>query len=116
MGALVKEQKGKPLIINGVLDHVHMLFELPPTVALSTAMRSIKANSSRWAAAKFGAAFEWQKGFGGFSVSRSAVDADSRYIRDQEIHHSRFDFRAEFESLLDKNGAEHDKDYLWPNG
>ena len=46
--------------------------------------------------------FAWQKGFGAFSVSRSNVDAVARYIRDQEQHHRKFDFKTEFVSLLDK--------------
>ncbi len=115
MAALIREQKGRPLIINGVDDHVHILMELPPSVCLSTAMRFIKANSSRWASEKFHIAFSWQTGFGAFSVSRSGVEAVSSYIRDQETHHKKFDFKREFEMLLDKNGVEYDTRYLWPD-
>src|SRR5690242_11181390 len=75
LGGLVKELKGKAIIVNGVDDHVHMLILLPPNVSLSDAMRFVKANSSRWVAEKFGKKFAWQKGFGAFSVSRSKVDA-----------------------------------------
>ena len=64
MGGLVKELKGKPIIINGMIDHVHMLILLPPNVCLSDAMRFVKANSSRWFKERFGKKFAWQKGFG----------------------------------------------------
>jgi len=108
MAALVKEKGGKAIIINGVEDHVHMLILLPPNVSPSDVMRFVKANSSRWITERFGIPFAWQKGFGAFSVSRSNVPAVSRYIRDQEIHHRKFDVRAEFVSLLEKNGVEYD--------
>ncbi len=57
IGALVKEIKGKPIIINGVSDHVHMLILLPPNVSVSEAMRFVKANSSRWIKERFGKKF-----------------------------------------------------------
>ena len=113
IGGLVKELNGKPLIINGIADHVHMLIVLPPNVSVSDAMRFVKANSSRWMKVRFGKPFAWQKGFGVFSVSRSGVDAVAKYIRDQEIHHAKFDFRTEFVSLLEKNGVDYDEKYLW---
>jgi len=75
MGGLIKEQKGKPIIINGMSDHVHLLILLPPSIHLSETMRFVKANSSRWIKQRFGRKFAWQKGFGAFSVSRSGVDA-----------------------------------------
>lgn len=113
MGGLVKELKGMPIIINGMSDHVHLLILLPPNVCISDAMRFVKANSSRWVGEKFGMKFAWQRGFGAFSVSRSNVDAVARYIKDQEEHHKRFDFKTEFISLLDKNDVEYDERYLW---
>lgn len=113
MSALVKELKGKPIIINGVEDHVHMLFALPPNTSFSDAMRFIKANSSRWMKERFGKPFAWQKGFGAFSVSRSNVDAVAKYIRNQEKHHQKFDFKTEFVSFLDKHDVDYDDKYLW---
>ena len=112
LGGLVKELKGKPIIINGMSDHVHMLILLPPNVSPSDAMRFIKANSSRWVKERFGTKFAWQKGFGAFSVSRSNVDAVVKYIKNQEQHHGRSDFKTELVSLLEKNGVEYDAQYL----
>ena len=113
MGGLIKELKGKPVIINGMSDHVHMLISLPPNVSVSEAMRFVKANSSRWVKERFGKKFAWQKGFGAFSVSRSNVDAVVKYIQNQEQHHKGFDFKTEFISLLEKNDVEYDERYLW---
>ena len=113
IGGLVKELKGKPVIVNGMSDHVHLLVSLPPTVDVSKAMRFVKANSSKWVSQKFGKPFEWQKGYGAFSVSRSNVDAVVKYIQNQEQHHRKFDFRTEFISLLRKNGIDFDEQFLW---
>ncbi|MBE7517290.1 MAG: IS200/IS605 family transposase [Chloracidobacterium sp.] len=113
LAALIKEKKGLPLIINGVEDHVHLLFELPPSVALSDVMRFLKANSSRWFKERFEIPFAWQTGFGAFSVSRSVVPKVSDYIRDQEEHHKKRGFRAEFIALLNKSGVDIDEDDLW---
>ena len=113
MAGLIKEKKGKPIILNGWIDHGHLLFSLPPDVGLSDSMRFVKANSSRWVKERFGKPFAWQKGFGAFSVSRSNVDAVARYVGDQEAHHRRFDFKTEFVSLLNKNGVKYDAEYLW---
>ncbi len=113
IGGLVKELKGKPVIINGMNDHVHLLVSLPPNVRVSDAMRFVKANSSKWVTQKFGRPFEWQKGYGSFSVSRSNVDSAVKYIQNQEQHHRRkFDFRTEFVALLRKNDVEFDEEFL----
>ena len=113
LGGLVKESKGKPVIINGMSDHVHLLVSLPPNISMSDALRFIKANSSKWVSQKFGKPFEWQKGYGAFSVSRSNVDAVYKYIHNQEIHHQKFDFETEFIALLEKNDVDFDEKFLW---
>lgn len=113
LGGLVKELKGKPIAINGMPDHVHLLVSLPPSLAISDALRFIKANSSKFVTEKFKKTFEWQKGYGAFSVSRSNVDTVVKYIQNQEQHHRKFDFRTEFIALLQKSAIEYDENYLW---
>jgi putative transposase len=113
LGGLVKELKGKPIKVGGIKDHVHVLASLPPTVSTSDAMRFIKANSSKWVSEKFNKPFEWQKGYGAFSVSRSGLEAVADYIEDQVEHHKKFDFRSEFLSLLRKYEVDFDENYLW---
>jgi len=113
LGSLLKEKGGKPIIINGVSDHVHLLILLPPDISVSDAMKFVKANSSRWMKQRFGTPFAWQKGFGAFSVSRSNIPAVARYIADQEAHHAKMDFKTEFLTLLKKNEVEFDDEFLW---
>jgi len=51
-----------------------------------------------------GGHFRWQEGYGGFTVSKSAVDVAVEYIANQKEHHKRLDFQTEFLELLRKHG------------
>jgi len=100
--------------IGGTADHVHLLAILPPTVALSDVMRTVKANSSKWMHEQMGRrTFSWQAGYGAFSVSRSNVDSVTRYIASQEEHHKKTAFQDEFIALMEKHGVEYDERYVW---
>jgi REP element-mobilizing transposase RayT len=115
MGGIVREIDGKALGINGTADHVHLLIKLPPTIAISDAMRVLKTNSSRWVHEQWDSrsAFGWQTGYGAFSVSQSNVPAVLRYIANQEEHHRKVSFQEEFLAYLKKHGIEYDERYIW---
>lgn len=55
-------------------------------------------------------AFAWQAGYGGFTVSKSALDEVD--IRNQKEHHKKFDSLAEFKELLRRHEIEFDPKYL----
>lgn len=114
LGGLIKELGGKPYIINGVADHVHLLVNLPAKVSVADAVRFIKANSTNFIKRKFGReTFAWQGGYGAFSVSKSQVGAVFRYIQTQKEHHGQIDFKMEFEAMLKKQEIEYEEKYLW---
>jgi REP-associated tyrosine transposase len=98
--------------LGGMEDHIHLLIQIPPVLTLSKAVATIKANSSRWANDK-GHKFAWQQGYAAFSVSASVIPAVIRYIRNQEEHHTKMDFDAEFVALLKKHGIEFDLKYVF---
>src|SRR4051812_40066310 len=85
--ATVLQNYGCPLVlINSVEDHVHILFELGRSVAISQAVEEVKTTASKWMktrAAEF-AGFSWQSGYGAFSVSHSNIQAVRDYIADQQ--------------------------------
>ncbi len=95
--------------IGGMKDHIHLLIELPPTIALSDAILTIKGSSSKW----MGQKFQWQRGFGAFSVSASNINAVIRYIRNQEAHHKKMNFDEEFLAMLKKHGVKFDPKYVF---
>jgi REP element-mobilizing transposase RayT len=113
MGGIVRELQGTALIINGMADHVHLLVGLPPALSLSDALRVLKANSSRWLHETRRAPFNWQAGYGAFSVSQSNVLAVTEYIAHQEEHHRKMTFQEEFIALLRKHNIEFDERYIW---
>ena len=77
-------------------------------------MREIKSVSSRWMHETCGIrGFEWQEGYGAFSIGASQIEATLRYIGRQEEHHRKRDFQAEFLAFLKKNGIEYDPRYVW---
>jgi putative transposase len=113
MGGIIRELGGSTLDIDGARDHVHLLIKLPPAVSMSDAMRALKSNSSSWVRDNFTRQFGWQSGFGAFSVSKSQIDIVSGYIKGQEEHHKRIDFKGEFISLLEKHEIEYDERFIW---
>ncbi len=100
------------LAVGGMEDHIHLLLRIPPTLALAKAVLAIKSNSSRWASEE-GHKFAWQQGYGAFSVSSSVAPTVIRYIQNQEAHHRRMSFDAEFLALLKKHGMEYDPKFVF---
>ena len=111
ISGLVRNHKGRVIEINGMPDHVHVLIWLEPC-DFPAFMRELKASSSRWAK-RHHAKFSWQRRYGAFSVSESAVKPVCDYIRRQKEHHRLRTFENEYIGLLQKHNVEFDEEYLW---
>lgn len=109
---ICKRQKVFVHAIGGMEDHIHLLLQFPATIAVSEAIKKIKANSSGWMADEIGK-FAWQEGYGAFSVSKSNIPAVVRYIQNQERHHRKMSFEDEFIAFLEKHGIEYDPRYVF---
>lgn len=111
---IASENKMKALAIGGAADHVHMLVSLPATVSVAKAVQLLKGNSSKWIHETFSEmrSFEWQEGYGAFSIGVSAIDATVAYIRNQAEHHRKRTFREEFKTMLQKHGFDFDETIL----
>jgi putative transposase len=98
----VRRHGGQLLAIGGMPDHVHLLIRLKPYIPISSMVRFVKTNSSRWLKERpdLVQGFSWQNGFAAFSVSESRARAVKAYIRNQERHHTQKTFREEIETLL----------------
>ena len=107
--------KQYPLSIGGHKNHVHILFEQHPDTKLSDIMEKVKANSSNWINDnKFvGGHFEWQRGYGGFSYSRSQRHDVIQYIMKQKEHHKTKTFREEYMAILQHFKIDFDNQYLF---
>ena len=104
----------KALAIGGAADHVHILVSLPPTISVAKAVQLLKGNSSKWIHETFPKlrSFEWQEGYGAFSIGVSALDATVRYVRNQAAHHRTKSFREEFLTMLRRHGFDYDESVL----
>jgi putative transposase len=100
------------LAVGGTENHVHILFHLPPTLALAKALLLLKANSSKWMSERV-RGFSWQEGYGAFSVSASNLDTVSRYIRNQGAHHRKLSFEEEYRAILRKHGVDYEPKYAF---
>ena len=115
IAGIIKGKEQKPIIVNGVTDHIHVFIGLRPVMAISDVVRDIKNNSSNfikdkgWVKGKF----SWQEGYGAFSYSHSDIENVYQYILKQEAHHKEKTFRKEYIDLLKKFEVEYNEKYLF---
>ena len=101
LGGIIRKQDGKAIEIGCMPDHVHCLARFPARKAVSDMLRAIKSDSSGWVNhERPGDRFDWQTGYGAFTMSQSQVENVRQYIRTQEEHHQRRSFEMEYLSLL----------------
>ncbi len=114
MNTLIQCNNAKPIIINGVEDHVHLLIGIRPVVKISELARLIKTSSTNFIndIIKPEKKFTWQDGYAVFSYSKSDLPRLIRYIENQEEHHRKKDLKAEYKQLLIKHQVEFDPKYL----
>jgi len=112
---IVRNHNHKPLIINGMPDHIHLLIGLRPTQSISELMQDIKGNSSQWINERklVSGKFSWQEGYGAFSYSKSALSNVIHYIDNQESHHKKKSFSEEYIELLEEFGIDYDERYVF---
>lgn len=113
IGGTIRGLGGICLEIGGVDDHVHLLVKLKPTVGVPKFLQELKPNATNWAKRELHPKFEWQDGYGGFTVGESQIEGVRRYIQNQERHHKKFTYEDEFKDLLRKSKIEFDEKYLW---
>jgi REP element-mobilizing transposase RayT len=114
MGGILRGEGGILLEIGGMPDHVHLLAKLRTDVAVARVVQKVKGKSSKWRNEQPSASerFEWQEGYGAFSVSESLSGKVRRYIRNQEEHHRAISFEDELIALLKRHRIPYDERYL----
>lgn len=82
--------------VGGIEDHVHILYRLSQGQTLAQVAQEVKKSSSTWLAIHHRMwDFDWQDGYGAFSVSPQHVAGAIRYIQNQEEHHREETFEDE---------------------
>ena len=112
---IIKNNKHKPPAINGMPDHIHILFGLRPAQSISDLLQDIKGNSSKWINEKkfIKGKFSWQEGYGAFSYRKSDISQIINYIRNQQEHHRRKSFTEEYLELLKEFNIDYDERYIF---
>jgi REP element-mobilizing transposase RayT len=115
MSGILKNDNVFLLSIGGWRDHVHVFFELPPSLRVSDLMRDLKAVSSKWINDNrfVKGKFQWQEGYGAFSYSRSQRNEVIQYILNQEKHHQLKTFKEEYLDMLMKFEIEFKDEYVF---
>ena len=115
MGGIAQEHNATVLRACGIEDHVHLLVNTDPSFAIAETVKLIKGNSSRWIndERKINARFQWQRGYGAFSVSESLSDTVKHYIDNQEDRHRKQSFKDEYLAILNKHKIEFDDRYVF---
>lgn len=108
LGGISKQLGCPPIAIGGVEDHVHLLAQLGRSIALAEWVKELKRSSTLWIKSRglVQGDFQWQGGYGVFSVSASKVEQVKAYVLRQEDHHRKVSFQDELQSLLRKHGVE----------
>ena len=106
LGGIARENNVTALMVGGVADHAHLLLALPSTLTLAKAIQVLKGNSSKWIHDTFPEhwRFEWQEGYGAFSIGITGIEDTTKYIQNQAQHHHKTTFKEEFELFLKKHG------------
>ena len=95
-------------IINGMRDHVHVLFLQNPQKTISDIVKQIKGSSSHFINREelILEKFAWQTGYAAFSVSESQLDAAYNYIKNQKQHHLKKNGQDEFDDFVKLHGLD----------
>jgi putative transposase len=103
------------LQVGGVEDHIHAAVMASPTLSPSQIAQYLKGDSSKCIHEEFPKLrlFEWQDGYGGFTVSKSQLPDVIHYVKNQREHHRKRTFQQEYLELLEKQGVDYDDRYVW---
>lgn len=111
----IQNRKHKSLAINAQPDHIHIFIGYYLSDLIPDLVEDIKTSSNSWIKenrfTKF--KFDWQRGYGAFTHSRSQVDQVVKYILNQEEHHKKRSFREEYLDILRKNEVDYNEAYLF---
>ena len=112
---IIQNHKHKVLAIGSMPDHIHIFIGYNVNQLIPDLVEEIKTSSNSWIKQKGYSKFkfDWQKGYGAFTNSRSQMDQVIKYILGQEEHHRKKTFKEEYLEILKKNEIEYRDEYLF---
>jgi putative transposase len=112
---IIQNNQHKVLAINGMPDHIHILFGMRPIQSLSDLLQDVKGDSSKWINQNhfIKGHFSWQEGYGAFSYGKSQISNVIDYINNQKRHHSNLSFKNEYIKMLQESDIPYDDRFLF---
>jgi REP element-mobilizing transposase RayT len=89
--------------VGGVADHVHVVLDLPATVAVANLVQKMQGFSSLFIneSDPRDVPFRWQGSYGAFTVDCNRLHSVRRYVLDQARHHAANDTDDALEQTFD---------------
>lgn len=115
LATAVRSLDSSYVVVGGVADHVHILFEMGKMRTPVEIVEQVKRESSKFIKTlgpQYGQ-FYWQRGYAMFSVSPTHLGDAETYVRNQEEHHRTKTFQEEFREFLNRYNMEFDERYVW---
>lgn len=111
---ILKNKNGILYRINGMEDHIHIVSDIHPTIALADYVKDIKVASSLWMkqSGLFPMFSGWGEGYCAFTYSYKEKDVVIEYVKNQQEHHKKETFREELIRILKETGMEYDERFL----
>ena len=115
IGGIITNRKGVLYQINGMENHIHILSDLHPTVALADFIKEIKTPSNLWMkqTGKYPEFVHWSEGYCALTYTYRDKAMIVNYIKNQKKHHKHVAFEDEYKDLLEENGVEFDERYIF---
>ena len=101
--------------INGTENHIHILCDLHPSVALADLLREIKKSTNLWIkkTGNYPQFSSWSEGSCVLTYSHKEKEMIINYIKGQKEHHKEVSFEDEYMSLLKEHGIEYNEEYVF---
>jgi len=101
--------------INGMENHIHILSDLNPTVALSNYIKEIKTASNAWMkkSGNYPKFTSWAEGSCSLTYAYRDKQMIDNYIMNQKEHHKKVTFEDEYRALLKEHGLDADERYIF---
>jgi REP element-mobilizing transposase RayT len=115
LATIVRQMDSAWVVVGGVADHVHILFDMGKLRAPVEFVEQTKRESSKFIKTlgeKY-KDFYWQRGYGMFSVGPAYRDEAEEYVQNQEEHHRGKTFQEEFRAFLRRYGISFDEQFVW---